>query len=48
MSQTSNILMELYEALLARYGPQKWWPGETDFEVMIGAVLTQNTNWNNA
>ncbi len=29
------------------YGPQKWWPGDTALEVMIGAVLTQNTNWTN-
>lgn len=30
-----------------RYGPQYWWPGETPFEVMVGAILTQNTNWKN-
>ncbi|MEO6696846.1 MAG: endonuclease, partial [Gammaproteobacteria bacterium] len=29
------------------YGPQHWWPGETPFEVMVGAVLTQNTAWGN-
>ncbi len=28
-------------------GPQRWWPGETPFEVVIGAILTQNTNWSN-
>lgn len=28
-------------------GPQQWWPGETPFEVVIGAILTQNTNWSN-
>ena len=39
--------MEFYESLYAHYGPQHWWPGETDFEVMVGAVLTQNTNWQN-
>ena len=39
--------MDIYRALLARYGPQGWWPGETPFEVMVGAVLTQNTNWGN-
>ena len=33
----------LYDA----FGPQHWWPGETPFEVMVGAVLTQNTNWGN-
>ncbi|MDD4880463.1 MAG: endonuclease III domain-containing protein [Gallionellaceae bacterium] len=36
-----------YDLLLARHGPQHWWPGETPFEVMVGAVLTQNTAWSN-
>ncbi|MGD9126868.1 MAG: endonuclease III domain-containing protein [Planctomycetia bacterium] len=40
-------LQTLYDTLLAAYGPQDWWPGESPFEVMIGAVLTQNTNWKN-
>ena len=40
-------LMDIYNALFAHYGPQHWWPGETPFEVMVGAVLTQNTNWGN-
>lgn len=38
---------EVYRRLLEAYGPQHWWPGETPFEVMVGAVLTQNTNWTN-
>lgn len=39
---------QFYEALLARYGPQSWWPASTGpFEVIVGAVLTQNTNWLN-
>ena len=38
---------EVFDLLLARYGPQHWWPGETPFEVMVGAVLTQNTAWTN-
>jgi endonuclease-3 related protein len=42
-----NELIRFYEALLARFGPQGWWPGEDGFEVMVGAVLTQNTNWAN-
>lgn len=29
------------------YGPQQWWPGDTAFEIMVGAVLTQNTSWVN-
>jgi len=37
----------IYARLLDAYGPQGWWPGETPFEVMVGAVLTQNTAWSN-
>ncbi len=40
-------LLAVFEALLAAYGPQDWWPAETPFEVMVGAVLTQNTSWTN-
>jgi len=40
-------LMRFYDALLAHYGHQHWWPGRSDFEVMVGAILTQNTNWKN-
>lgn len=40
-------LLAVYEHLLSKYGPQHWWPGETPFEVMVGAVLTQNTAWTN-
>jgi endonuclease III related protein len=36
-----------YAALLARYGPQNWWPAQSRFEVIVGAYLTQNTNWSN-
>lgn len=39
--------MEIYDRLFNAFGPQHWWPGETPFEVMIGAILTQNTNWKN-
>ncbi len=39
--------MEVYHALLAHYGEQHWWPAESPFEMMVGAILTQNTNWNN-
>lgn len=40
-------LMMIYRQLLGRYEAQHWWPGETPFEVMVGAVLTQNTAWSN-
>ena len=33
--------------LFKRFGPQDWWPGDTPFEVIVGAILTQNTNWAN-
>lgn len=41
-------LIEIYDLLYDRYGPQHWWPGETRDEIIIGAILTQNTNWKNA
>jgi endonuclease-3 related protein len=40
-------LLEIYDRLFAFFGPQHWWPGETPFEIIIGAVLTQNTAWTN-
>jgi endonuclease-3 related protein len=40
-------LQELYRRLYDAFGPQDWWPGETPFEVALGAILTQNTNWRN-
>ncbi len=42
-----NPRLAVFRALLERYGPQHWWPGEGPFEVMVGAVLTQNTAWEN-
>lgn len=41
------IVEEMYNRLFARFGPQNWWPGGSPFEIMVGAVLTQNTNWKN-
>jgi len=43
----NDTIAGLYEALLAAFGYRDWWPGETPFEVMVGAVLTQRTNWKN-
>jgi len=40
-------LRAYYDALFAAYGPQHWWPGRSAFEVIVGAILTQNTSWNN-
>ncbi len=48
MACTENPLWhQVHDRLLAAFGPQDWWPGETPFEVMVGAVLTQNTAWSN-
>ncbi|MEW5894261.1 MAG: endonuclease III domain-containing protein [Candidatus Omnitrophota bacterium] len=44
---TSKRLMDIYNRLFERFGPQHWWPGETKTEIIIGAILTQNTNWEN-
>jgi endonuclease III related protein len=41
------MLIEVYRRLLSAFGPQHWWPGETRFEMMVGAMLTQNTSWQN-
>ncbi len=46
-AKAGKLLKELYERLWQAFGPQGWWPGETPFEVALGAILTQNTNWNN-
>ena len=36
-----------YNSLFTAFGPQHWWPGKTPFEVIVGAILTQNTSWTN-
>jgi len=43
----SKNLLKIYERLLNHYGDPRWWPGDTPYEVITGAVLTQNTAWNN-
>ena len=40
-------LNEIYDLLFGRFGTQHWWPGDGQFEIIVGAVLTQNTNWTN-
>jgi len=42
-----NILETVYSLLFQAFGQQHWWPGESPFEVAVGAILTQNTNWAN-
>jgi len=43
----SSRIAQFYQSLLDHFGPQYWWPGDTPLEIMVGAVLTQNTNWTN-
>ena len=40
-------LMDVYNRLYRRYGPQRWWPGDSAFEVIVGAILTQSAAWTN-
>ena len=40
-------LLDIHDRLLEHFGPQQWWPAETEFEVIVGAILTQNANWKN-
>jgi len=47
MKVSNLVLMNLYDRLMDAYGPQKWWPADSPFEVIVGAVLTQNTAWMN-
>ena len=42
-----HVVESIYTSLLDHFGPQNWWPADSPFEVMVGAVLTQNTNWAN-
>jgi len=47
MQSRRKSLLLIYRQLLGHYGPQHWWPAESPFEVMVGAILTQNTAWSN-
>jgi len=42
-----KLLLRIYKTLRAKYGHLKWWPGDTRFEIILGAILTQNTSWTN-
>ncbi len=44
---TPELLKDVFRRMKKAWGPQHWWPGETPFEVMVGAILTQNTAWTN-
>jgi endonuclease-3 related protein len=45
--EPTAALRTYYDALFDAHGPQLWWPGRTVFEIIVGAILTQNTSWNN-
>jgi len=45
--QQSAVIQQAYDALFARWGKQRWWPARTRLEMMLGAILTQNTAWTN-
>ena len=47
MKKQSNKLADIYKELYSHFGAQNWWPGDTRFEVMAGAILTQNAAWTN-
>lgn len=40
-------ILDIYNKLHTHLGPQHWWPADTPFEVIVGAILTQNTSWKN-
>ena len=42
-----GTLMDFYSAMSERLGPMRWWPAKSPFEVIVGAILTQNTSWTN-
>jgi len=46
-TENTNQVTRLFDILYARYGDLNWWPAKTPYEVIVGAVLTQNTAWHN-
>jgi len=46
-SARKSLLYSYFDALFGAHGPQHWWPGRSRFEVIVGAILTQNTSWKN-
>jgi endonuclease III related protein len=46
--EAGKLLRRFFDSMLREYGPQRWWPARTRLEVILGAILTQNTSWNNA
>lgn len=46
-NEITGLLNKIYKKLYKAFGPQGWWPGEDSFEMIVGAILTQNTSWVN-
>jgi len=46
--KSNKLNLMIFENLLSFYGPRNWWPAKTRFEVIVGAILTQNVSWKNA
>lgn len=44
---TAAVIRSMYDTMLEALGPSHWWPGDSPFEIAVGAILTQNTNWKN-
>jgi endonuclease-3 related protein len=44
---TKQRLLDIFQILLSTFGKRNWWPGETELEIIVGAILTQNTSWKN-
>jgi endonuclease-3 related protein len=45
--KNKTVLVDVFNRLFTAFGPQHWWPGDSPFEVMVGAILTQSTAWSN-
>jgi endonuclease III related protein len=45
--KNNSKLVDIYDRLYTHFGPSRWWPGDSPLEVMVGAILTQNTAWSN-
>jgi endonuclease-3 related protein len=47
MNVNATAIKSLYDCLYARFGDLRWWPAQSPYEIMVGAILTQNTAWSN-
>ncbi|NLV15878.1 MAG: endonuclease III domain-containing protein [Syntrophomonadaceae bacterium] len=47
MPDSKDVLLKIFNKLLDYYGPRHWWPAKTNFEIIVGAILTQSVSWKN-